>query len=246
MTATRTLAVAAAIAIAIAVLVQRHGAVTSDDPQTSGNSSTPPAHEAGAPIREGTVGATNMRRTDTASLPAGAIGEICTSGYTQTYDANGNATSTSCLDSAYTLYSTATLEAMSYGDAGAARELAYRLRHSDYPRALRLALRATALSGGDVGALIQASYWRPVQDDDGRPILAGLAQAYVLQTLAEKIRRGDDAHPVPYETTLRNVAEDPDAMLERLDSLVDRLFRDVREIQRDVTGETTIGGDGDA
>lgn len=170
----------------------------------------------------------------------------CQFGFMQAYNEDGSLGERHCLRSAYWGYTTETLEQMVYADAEAARVLAHRLKDSDYPRALRLALRSAALSGGDVTALMEARVWRSMSLRNGDADIAGLSQAYVLVSLAHKIRYGSFDDTTQLGTRLRNLADDPDATFQRLDDVVRRLYDDVRRIELDVTGQSTIGGDGDA
>ena len=170
----------------------------------------------------------------------------CRFGYMQEYKADGSKADRHCLRPAYWDYTTETLEQMVYADAEAARVLAHRLKDSDYPRALRLALRSAALSGGDVTALMEARVWRPMSRRNGDADIAGLSQAYVLVSLAHQIRYGSFDDTSQLGTRLRNLADDPDATFQRLDDVVHRLYDDVRRIELDVTGQSTIGGDDDA
>ena len=178
------------------------------------------------------------------SIP-GSIRNTCKSGYSIERDSAGRFEGFSCNPSAYEDYSTEALESLAYGDADAASTLAHRLRHSDYPRALRLALRSVALSGGDVTTLVSATLWRPLKDENGGPSAAGFAQAYVLHSLIKKIRNSTTNVPVRFELNIRRLSDDPDTVLDHLDVVVERLLDDVRQIELEVTGNSTIGGDDD-
>lgn len=170
----------------------------------------------------------------------------CQFGFTQDYKEDGSKGDRHCLRSAYWDYTTETLEQMVYADAEAARVLAHRLKDTDYPRALRLALRSAALSGGDVTAIMEARHWRPINHSNGDVDIAGLSQAYVLESLARQIRDGHYDNTTQLGTRLWNFADGPGTTIERLDELVRRLYDDVRRIELDVTGQSTIGGDSDA
>ncbi len=174
-----------------------------------------------------------------------SIQKVCESGFTIERDVKGRFGGFSCNPSAYEDYSTEALESLAYGDADAASVLAHRLRHSDYPRALRLALRSVALSGGDVSTVVSATLWRPLQDENGEPSGAGFAQAYVLHSLIKRIRNSTTNIPVSFELNIRKLSDDPDALLDDLDDVVEQLLEDVRQIELEVTGGSTIGGDDD-
>ena len=170
----------------------------------------------------------------------------CQFGFRQEYNADGSKGDYHCLNSAYWDYTTETLEQMVYADAEAARVLAHRLKDTDYPRALRLALRSAALSGGDVTAIMEARFWRPLNHKNGDADISGVAQAYMLVSLAHQIRFGEYDRSTQLGTRLRTLTDDPDAMMRQLDELVHRLYDDVQQIELDVTGQSTIGGNGDA
>lgn len=180
----------------------------------------------------------------TRSIPR-SIHRLCKNGFAIDRNSAGDFQGYSCNRSAYENYSTEALESLAYGDAEAAGILAYRLRHSQYPRALKLAVRAAALSGGDVSTLISATYWRPLQNEDGDSSLSGFAQAYVLHSVIEKIRNSGYRMPGMYEVNIRRISDEPDEMLAELDDFVNRLLDDARQIESDVTGKSTIGGDDD-
>ena len=175
-----------------------------------------------------------------------SIHNVCKNGFSIERDSSGEFQGYSCNASAYENYSTEALESLAYGDAEAASVLAYRLRHSNYPRALRLAVRAAALSGGNVSTLISATYWRPLQYENGEPSLSGFGQAYVLHSLIERIRNSSYRMPGMYEVNIRQISDTPDEMLDELDDIVDQLLEDARRIETDVVGNSTIGGGDDA
>ncbi len=207
-----------------------------------------PAPEPMAPPEYST--ATTAAEPDLAAPGAippipGSIRNACKSGFTIERDSEGRFEGFFCNPSAYEDYSNEALETLAYGDADAASTLAHRLRHSDYPRALRLALRSVALSGGDVTTLVSATLWRPFQDENGEPSAAGFAQAYVLHSLINKIRNSTTNVPVRFELNIRRLSDDPVAVLDQLDVVVERLLDDVRQIELEVTGNSTIGGDDD-
>ncbi len=180
----------------------------------------------------------------TRSIPR-SMRRLCRNGFRVERNSRGDFQGYSCNRSAYENYSTEALESLAYGDAEAASVLAYRLSRSDYPRALRLAVRAAALSGGDISTLISATYWRSLRDENGDPSLSGFAQAYVLHSLIEKIRNSGYRMPGMYEVNIRRISDEPDKMLDELDDVVDRLLDDARQVESEVTGNSTIGGDDD-
>ncbi len=204
------------------------------------------------PVTGATENAAASVRPEPEWLAPGAIPPIprsiqdtCKSGFTIERDSEGRFGGFSCNPSAYEDYSTEALESLAWGDADAASTLAHRLRHTDYPRALRLALRSVALSGGDVTTLVSATLWRPLQDENGEPSVAGFAQAYVLHSLINRIRNSTTNIPVSYELNIRQLSDDPNAVLDQLDVVVERLLEEARQIEFEVTGSSTIGGDDD-
>lgn len=170
----------------------------------------------------------------------------CNNGYTAERDASGNSRGLLCNPSAYENYSTEALESLAYGDAEAASVLAYRIRNTDYPRALKMALRSVALSGGETGTLVSATNWRPLIQENGDPSLSGYGQAYVLHSLISRLKTGGRNGPPTFEMRLRELADDPEAALQKLDAIVDRMYEELQQIERDVTGYSRIGGQDDA
>ena len=169
----------------------------------------------------------------------------CENGFTINRDIAGKFQGYSCNPSAYEDYDTEALESLAYGDAEAASVLAYRLRHTDYPRAIRLSLRSAALSGGKTSTLMSAAMWRPVQDGNGNPSLSGYGQAYVLHQLIGKLKGNNYGGPPIFEKRIRELADDPQVVFEQLDSIADRMYEEIRRIELGVTGSSTIGGDDD-
>jgi hypothetical protein len=204
----------------------------------------PSAEELGKTATPINAAAEGVVAGKTPSIPR-SIHNVCKNGFSIERDSSGEFQGYSCNASAYENYSTEALESLSYGDAEAASVLAYRLRHSNYPRALKLAVRAAALSRGNVSTLISATYWRPLQYENGEPSLSGFAQSYVLHSLIEKIRDSNYRMPATYEANIRRISDRPDEMLDELDDIIDRLLDDTRQIESDVTGNSTIGGDDD-
>ena len=169
----------------------------------------------------------------------------CENGFTIDRDRAGNFQGYSCSRSAYENYDTEALESLAYGDAEAASILAYRLRRTDYPRALKLAMRAAALSGGKTSTLTSAAMWRPYDNESGQPSLSGHGQAYVLHELIGRLKGSNYGGPPIFERRIRELADDPQAVFEKLDAITDRMFEEIRRIELDVTGSSTIGGDDD-
>ena len=181
---------------------------------------------------------------DDASLRSPRGFPRCQWGTTRIYDGNALAGET-CARSPHHEYSNETLEILAYSDAEAARVLALRLRHSDFSRAIQLALRSIALSGGDTQVLVSAEVWRLPQTEHGPTPLETVSHQYVMNALRTLVRHGD-LQPYPaYVNRIRELADDGDATLEELDRFVYQLYDDVRQLERDITGNSTIGGDDD-
>jgi len=197
-----------------------------------------PAFELGQTANSGEPRRSPSRFTDAP--------EKCKWGSEYTHDEETGEQGWQCTRSGYWNYTTATLEGMAYADPEAARVLAHRLKDTDYPRALKLAVRSVALSGGDVLPLLEARYWRPLNQYNGDADISGIGQAYVLLSLADKIRTLEKPRAERFENRLRHLSDDSEAMLLELDEIVHRLLEETRTIEKDITGNSTIGGDSDA
>jgi hypothetical protein len=180
------------------------------------------------------------------TLPPNSRRIGCNNGLTAVFDKDGKSQGYTCNPTPYEDYDTEALEVLAYGDAEAASVLAYRLRDTNYQRAIRMARRSAALSGGDVSTLISATYWRPMEDDSGALDLSGIGQAYVLRSLIQKIRDIDNGVPPAYENLIRERSGDPEAVMGKLNEIAQRMYEEVLQIELDVTGSSTIGGDDDA
>jgi len=170
------------------------------------------------------------------------ISDYCKNGFTIERDAAGNFQGWLC-NAAYDDYSTAALESLAYGDAEAARLLAYRLRHTDYPRAVKMAQRSAALSGGNTNVLVAAASWRPLTRQDGKPDFSGYGQAYVLHQLIARLKDSNYSAPPNFEKRIRELTNEPERVFQELNAIVDRMYDEMRRIELEVTGESTIGGD---
>ena len=184
-----------------------------------------------------------MRQADMYSRGKNKIFSRCQWGRSPQYDSNGNVVGETCLESPHHEYTNETLEVLAYSDAEAARVLAMRLRHSDYDRALKLAYRSIALSGGDARILQSAEMWQVTSDNVTD--VARLHQQYVIHSLRDLVEYGEYRRFRPYVERINNSSSDPNATLHELDKLVYRLYDEIKQIEIDVTGRTTIGGDDD-
>jgi len=144
----------------------------------------------------------------------------------------------------YAEYDNETLASMAYSDADAAALLGHRLIKKDTRKSYQLLIRASALDDGNIEHLAWLSDQAfGATDINGEPQIANLQRQYELAALA--VRLGDDPGKTNYlrdELLRLGIAE---AKLVRLDTRVDVLFQSMRDIQRTVVGEITIGGQGD-
>lgn len=145
----------------------------------------------------------------------------------------------------YAHYGDDTLAAIAYSDAEAAALLGRRLIVADTPRAFDLLIRAAALDGGNIKHIA----WLSDQafgtlEVNGIPQVKNIEHQYKLAALAAQL--GDTAHvPVFFRNRLVDIGVDTDR-LNSLDSEVETLLESMRDIQRTVLGDVTIGGYGDA
>jgi hypothetical protein len=142
----------------------------------------------------------------------------------------------------YESYSNEALASLAYSEAKAAEILSLRLRIDDEETAMSLAIRASALSGGDTYPLLMfsQSYPHPSAINDV-PIKKTYRVKYVLSAVA--LMLGDDSlAPMSWEASIREFSDDPDEELALLDERAWQIVDEMRQIQLDVTGEATIGG----
>lgn len=144
----------------------------------------------------------------------------------------------------YAEYDNKTLESMAYSDANAAALLGQRLIDKDTRKSYQLLIRASALDDGNIEHLAWLSDQAfGVTDINGEPQITNLQHQYELAALA--VRLGDDPGKTNYlRDELLRLGID-EAKLLRLDTRADVLFQSMRDIQRTVLGEVTIGGQGD-
>jgi hypothetical protein len=134
---------------------------------------------------------------------------------------------------------------MAYADAAAAALLGQRLVGSDTGRSYELLVRASALEGGNVEHLA----WLAEQAFgtvavDGMPRLGNLQRQYELAALASRIGGAPDKAEY-LRTELLRYGIDA-SKLDALNRRADELLQSMRDIQRTVYGEVTIGGQNDA
>jgi len=145
----------------------------------------------------------------------------------------------------YAHYDDDTLAVMAYADAEAATLLGKRLIGRNTPRAFDLLIRASALDGGNVEPIAWLSDQAfGLLDVNGIPQISNIERQYELAALAARL--GDATQePVLFRDQLVRIGVDTDR-LNLLDAEVDALLQSMRDIQRTVLGEVTIGGQSDA
>ncbi len=146
----------------------------------------------------------------------------------------------------YESYSTEALNALAWADAKAAEVLGMRLRDTDEAVSLSLILRAAALAGGDPAPILYyaQTYPQPVSID-GTLVRKTVHTRYVLGAVAEMLGAGPNLLPY-WEAQIRQVSTDPQREIEMLRERARELVDEMRQIELDVTGESTFGGRGDA
>jgi len=146
---------------------------------------------------------------------------------------------------AYADYDNATLANMAYSDADAAALLGRRYIGKDTGKSYELLIRASALEGGNVEPLAWlAEQAFGVIEIDGEPQLENMQHQYELAALASRLGGNPGKAMFLKQELARNGVEGVE--LDTLDSRVDALLRSMRNIQRSVHGEVTIGGHDDA
>ena len=143
---------------------------------------------------------------------------------------------------AYASYPDEALESLAYADAKAAEILSMRLVGRDGEAAMSLALRAAALSGGDPTPIVAYAnaYPEPVAVN-GVPVRKTVHVRYVLAAVTQLL--GDPRHSTPYfEAIIREHSGDPERELAMLDARAQQMIEEMRQIQLEVTGSSTIGG----
>lgn len=146
----------------------------------------------------------------------------------------------------YERYPAGALESLAYADADAARILGMRLIEDDATAALSLVVRAAALAGGDPAPIryFSSAYPHPVSIN-GVPQPRTVRVKYVLATVVALL--GDEtAASAGWESVIRAHSQDPEAELGRLNARARAIVDAMRRIQVEVSGTSTIGGQGDA
>jgi hypothetical protein len=147
---------------------------------------------------------------------------------------------------AYESYSSAALESLAYADAKAAEVLGMRRRERDEARAVSLFLRSSALSGGDITPILRYSQSYPEPSAiNGVPVRKTIQTKYVLSAVADLLST-DTQYAVPWENEIRRYSTDADQEIAMLQARARRIVAEMRQIELDVTGSSSLGGQGDA
>jgi hypothetical protein len=158
---------------------------------------------------------------------------------TETYSCEPNSYQA---EHAYESYSNEALVSLAYSEAKAAEVLSIRLRDTDEESAMSLAFRASALAGGNTYPifLYSQSYPHPGAINDV-PIKKTYRDKYVMSAVA--LMLGNDRTGLStWEARIREFSDDPERELALLDERAHQILDEMRQIQLDVTGESTIGG----
>ena len=146
----------------------------------------------------------------------------------------------------YSSYPSAALESLAYADAKAAEILGMRLIEDDEAASLSLVVRAAALSGGDPAPLraYSSAYPHPLYVN-GVPQRKAVHVKYVLDVVAALLD-DESSMPTAWESVIREQSADPDSEIVALQAQARAIVEEMRRIQLDVSGTSTIGGPGDA
>ena len=146
----------------------------------------------------------------------------------------------------YEHYPDGALESLAYADAQAAQVLGMRLIEKDPAASLSLIVRSAALADGDPAPIkrFYNAYPRPVSID-GIPQPDAVRVKFVLAEVAALLD-GDTSMANEWEDVIRAHSRDPDRELAQLHARVWAIVDAMRQIQLDVLGTSTTGGQGDA
>jgi len=142
----------------------------------------------------------------------------------------------------YAGYPDEALESLAYADAEAAEILSMRLVGRDEEAAMSLALRAAALSGGDATPIVAyANAYPGPTAINGKPVRKTVHVRYVLAAVTRLLGDPRDSRPY-FAAIIREHSADPDREIAMLDERARQMLEEMRQIQLDVTGSSTIGG----
>jgi len=145
----------------------------------------------------------------------------------------------------YNDYTNATLATLVYSDADAAEILGMRLRERDEKNAMRLAIRASALSGGETQAIKNYVNAYPAPTfTNGVPNPRTIHTKYVLSAVVDLL--GDPESGVnEWERLVRENSPTPERTVTYLNGKATQIVDEMRRIEHDVAGQSTIAGDDD-
>jgi hypothetical protein len=145
----------------------------------------------------------------------------------------------------YAEYDNDTLANMAYSDAVAAALLGHRLIGKDTGRAYELLVRASALEDGNVEHLAWlADQAFGLVAIDGKPQLDNLQRRYELAALAGRLGNAPGSVEYLQSELLGNGITK--TQMDALNLRVEELLHSMRDIQREVQGHVTLGGQDDA
>lgn len=146
----------------------------------------------------------------------------------------------------YESYSNEALEALAYADAKAAEVLGIRLRDRDLAKSMSLMIRASALQGGDSTPIVQLFNMYPqAHEVDGAPVAQAIRAKFVLSAVVDLLS-SDTFYAGEWEEKVRRYSSDPEAEIALLYQQAIQIIEEMRQIELEVTGSSTIGGQGDA
>jgi len=140
----------------------------------------------------------------------------------------------------YESYSNEALSNLSYSDAAAAEILGMRLGEKDNDAALKLIIRAAALSGGDANLILNFSNAYPYATAiDGVPVEKTTHTKYVLSAVAQRLGAVENGF-LYWHAKVVDISDAPDETLASLDATVQQIIQQMRAIEIEVRGAATI------
>ena len=145
----------------------------------------------------------------------------------------------------YNDYTNATLATLVYSDADAAEILGMRLRERNEEKAMQLAIRASALSGGETQSIKNYVNAYPAPTfTNGVPNPRTIHTKYVLSAVVDLL--GDPESGVAaWERLVRENSPTPERTVTYLNGKATQIVDEMRRIEHDVAGQSTIAGDDD-
>lgn len=136
-------------------------------------------------------------------------------------------------------YDNATLEGMAYADAGAAYELGRRMVEKDPLKAREMMLRSAALNPENLHGLnwLVTGYYSAITLRNGKPAKNAMTTKYILYKVAEQLGAPDRTLSI---TKSLRAAGFNDQGFARLDAIANKELLKIRDVQLEVTGQTTV------